>query len=154
MKLTATTLFTGVSAIVVAVCVAVGLYVAGPPSEVRAHRLDAERIAALDNISTAVNLYQDQQGALPDTLDAAFKQRAFAPAETKDPETGAPFEYQKTGDATYQLCARFEMASGEGEAVRWRHGAGHACFPFSTKSDPSGVGAPFAPSALPTNAAP
>lgn len=128
-------LFGWISAGLVAVCVAVGLYLVGPPGRVRAERLDEARIQRLGGVVDVVEAFRKQKGALPDTLAAAYAGSEAAPSGMRDPVTGAPFEYQRTGPDTYRLCARFETASQPDAPVRWRHGPGRACFALESRRD-------------------
>ncbi|QUD86838.1 hypothetical protein [Phenylobacterium montanum] len=154
MKLTSTSTFTAIAVALVVASLAVGFYLVGPPGEVRAHRLDGERLSHLQSVESAVDSYQTQQGALPATLQAAVEQSNVVTGQTRDPETGAPLEYRRTSSTTYDLCARFAAASSEGVAMRWRHGPGRQCFSFQIKprQTPPQLGYGFVPQPAPAPA--
>jgi hypothetical protein len=76
-----------------------------------------------------------------------------------DPETGAPYEYKKTGDLSFEMCASFARESADtmkGEyysqilglknADVWEHGAGRACF---TREIDTNLIKPFETTAVP-----
>lgn len=65
MKLTSTSTFTAIAVALVVASLAVGFYLVGPPGEVRAHRLDGERLSHLQSVESAVDSYQTQQGRCP-----------------------------------------------------------------------------------------
>ena len=133
MKLNAASVFAAVSTFIVVACVIAGFYLVGPPSLVRAHRLDQERIQALGFVVHAVEAFHERQGVLPDSLNAAYRQSDAAPSQARDPGTGVPYEYRRSDAASYELCARFDAPSEPDAPLRWRHGPGRACFAFQVK---------------------
>lgn len=151
MKITPAGLFATIGGVLVAVGVLVAFLVVGPPGEVRARRLDDNRIQFLDALATQIESYQSRQGVLPDSLQRLSAESGLSPSQIQDPETGLAFEYRPTGAASYQLCARFAAAAGEDVATRWRHGPGRKCFDFQIKPRQPGpdLGGVVTPSPVP-----
>jgi len=119
-----------VSTAVVAVAVAVGLYVAGSPAEQRLQRLDGRRVADLQRLERAIDLHYTRTGELPAALDRLVDGRLLS-SLPRDPETDEPYELNVTDDARFELCAEFRRASTlePGDSF-WSHGAGRQCFEF------------------------
>lgn len=135
MRPTPQTLFVTVAGLLVVAAVAAALVLLGSPRLARLHRLDDQRLSALQALTNTVDAYLRTHGALPDTLDQLAADQAWlAPSALRDPETGAPYGYRRTGPAAYQLCARFATATDEDSPVHWRHGPGRACFSQTTSA--------------------
>jgi len=123
-----------VSAVVIAV--GAGLFVLGSPADVRARRLDVQRIDDLRQWARAIDDYWDANDQLPATLADVTRQEAWADLRERDPATREPYRYAVTGAVTYELCAVFERASDD-EIERmslWSHGAGLTCFPLEARA--------------------
>jgi len=120
---------------VVSLAVITGLWLLGSPREARRHRLDARRVADLSQITLATDHYRTRHERLPASLEELL-QDPEAGLRSRDPTTGALYEYHVLGPTTYEVCAHFERASDGGpdqEADRfggppWPHGAGRQCF--------------------------
>lgn len=119
------------ASIVAAVAVVAGLILAGSPAEERDRRVDALRLAALQQLASVISVYYEESGALPAQLAALVDGRNLQELP-KDPVSGEVYEYQPEPDDSYALCARFDDASEEGEVAEfWMHEAGHSCFRLS-----------------------
>jgi hypothetical protein len=117
----------GVTFVLVAVAVIVGIMMIGPPSEERARRLDLERLNQLEGLARIVDSYRSSKGHLPTSLEAIASDSGASIAMS-DPVSGVPYGYRVTGQG-YELCATFDRASGQrysGDV--WMHGAGLRCF--------------------------
>jgi hypothetical protein len=135
VKPTPQTVFVSVAGLLVVAAVAAGLVLLGSPREARLHRLDDQRLSAIQALSNTVDGYRQAHGALPDTVgQLAADQTGLAPSVMRDPETGAPYEYRKTGPAAYELCARFATTTDDDVPLHWRHGPGRACFSQTSKA--------------------
>jgi hypothetical protein len=126
---------------VVAVAVVAGFFNVGSPGNERQRRFDDQRSQNLETLRfSGVDEYVRRTGSLPTTLDEIQKTVAISPPESfVDPETGAPFEYRKTGETTFSLCATFALPSEQTPENRyrdavWTHPAGRACFDFEIQS--------------------
>ena len=130
--LTRRRLLVGGAIAAVAIAVGAGLFVLGAPSDVRARRLDVQRVDDLRQWARAIDDYWDDNDQLPASLADVKRQEAWASLREHDPATREPYGYTVTGAVTYELCAVFERASDD--EIRptsiWRHGAGMTCFPL------------------------
>lgn len=130
----------GVIAVVV-VSIAAGFFFVGSPAYQRDLRLDDQRVGDLQGIQATVVRYWQQKGELPSALsDLNDSLSSFM--VPVDPETGASYAYQKTGELSFELCAVFAAESletdrharvfpleyGLVQADSFAHGAGHTCF--------------------------
>lgn len=133
MRVSSQTVFATAVGVVVLVAVVAGLAVIGSPWQARQRRLDDERLGALQSLSTQMDAYRNTHGAIPNTIKAlAEDQNGPSPSALRDPESGAPYEYRKTGPAAYQLCARFATTTDEDVPLHWRHGPGRTCFSLTS----------------------
>ena len=116
---------------VVIAAVAAGLLVLGSPTEERARRIDARRVADLQGIMAATDLYWTRHSSLPASLDDLTAEPGVR-IRTRDPASGEPYGYQPMDSADYEVCASFEQESGEiardRETDLWAHGSGRQCF--------------------------
>ena len=82
------------------------------PKEARMRRLDQNLLNNIDILESALNSFYADKGFLPEDIseiknyDYYYEINYFV-----DPETGAPIEYKKTGDKSFELCAAFRLAS-------------------------------------------
>ncbi len=82
------------------------------PKEARMRRLDQNLLTNINVLENAVNSFYVDKGILPEDINEIkntnyyFEQNSFI-----DPETGAPIEYKKTGDKSFELCATFRISS-------------------------------------------
>lgn len=114
--------------IVVGVSIAVGLYVSGSPAEQRLIRLDTQRLADLQTIVHAMDLYKHDHEVLPAALADLVDGRRLSRLPT-DPVTGIPYDYEIQSATRYTLCAQFDRASGGGKTDDfWAHGQGQKCY--------------------------
>jgi type II secretory pathway pseudopilin PulG len=125
--------FLAVVGVVTAVAaVSVSIYL-NPPSAVKAHSLDRERLQSLQQIDVAIKAYYRNHKVLPDRLDAAENQNSLtAQPNWVDPVTHQPYEYDVLSKTTYQLCANFSADSDKDDSsygsVYRKHHKGHDCF--------------------------
>lgn len=137
------TVFAWSVAIVVLATVIVGFIAVGSPFRQRLARFDDRRVNDLQTIQFSLVNYWQQKEELPAALSALEDDISGFRVPT-DPATGQPYEYFRTGDLSFELCATFELASekGRGDAARipvpvdrfgveqvsWEHDAGRVCF--------------------------
>lgn len=114
---------------VVAVAIAVGLYLSGSPGEQRLRRLDERRVTDLQRLSSALQVYHRQTGQLPADLERLVDGRRLS-SLPRDPVTDEPYELRITGDERFELCAEFSRASIIEPDGFWSHGPGRKCFEF------------------------
>ncbi len=111
-----------------------GFMIIDSPSRARALKFDIQRENDLSNLSFIINDYYQQNN---DTLPANLLLPQFA--SYHDPETGQPYEYKRTGDKQYELCANFSLTAPNAQndftqpkpvndADIYAHGVGRQCF--------------------------
>ncbi len=101
-----------VVAFAVLVSIISGFFIMGSPHAQRLLRYDKERINALQDIQWQITNYYRNKQALPETLEDLKDPLEGTYIDT-DPETDAPYEYQKTGDLTFNICATFSLTTPE-----------------------------------------
>jgi hypothetical protein len=112
-----------------------------PPSEIRARKLDEERLRGLRQTHDAIKVYYDAHHALPVELNVLDNElNALLQEHWHDPETQRPYEYAVLSETSYRLCAVFSRASGKSDSENndWennvygysfrKHSAGRNCF--------------------------
>lgn len=135
-------------AVWVVVGIVLGFFVGGSPETQRSRTIDQTRSNHLSSLSTCVEQYAQNLGALPVSLDVLRQssQFGYCASYMKDPETGEIYEYRVVtpsrvlGSATvgeFELCATFALASDQtgvqmtdpyGSATLWyEHAAGRSC---------------------------
>jgi hypothetical protein len=131
MKLSPGSVLLGASVTTVVAAVVAGLFVLGSPSEERARRVDARRVAHLQAIAAATDLYWTRHSRLPSSLDELQAEPGVS-INTRDPASSEFYEYQPRDGGDYELCASFERESDETSMARasnlWAHGSGRQCF--------------------------
>lgn len=134
-KISGLYIFVGIVIAAVLAVIVYGFILTGAPSQERDRQLDQRRISDLQQISSGLDQYYAQYKIVPDVLDNRLSQ-FYAPS-LADPKTGVPYEYKKTSDTAYQLCAIFSYPSQEenrGPKVMpmygdvWHHDAGRYCY--------------------------
>lgn len=118
-------------------------FVIGTPSTQRDIRFDERRLNDLQMVQGQIVDYWMRTRTVPETL-ADFKNDLSDFTAPNDPEFGTPYEYRKTGDLSFELCAVFAVDSnrfsgskgvysmpyypGPGVSENWEHGQGKTCF--------------------------
>jgi hypothetical protein len=135
------------ASVLVAVILVYGFAVTGSPLSERSRKFDDRRIDALKNIETEIGLIclgpnQYQPVAertmiadLPPSLDEVARLARRRRPDIVDPETGARYRYEVTGESTFVLCASFNQVDDDPWEVRWNHPAGEHCFEFDLLRD-------------------
>ena len=131
MKLSPGSVLLGAAVLAVITAVGTGLFVLGSPMEERARRADDRRVADLQGIVAATDLYWTRHSQLPASLDALTAEPGVT-ISTGDPASSEVYGYQPLDSAHYALCASFERESGEiardPQTDLWAHGPGRQCF--------------------------
>lgn len=89
------------------------LLVIGGPSKARLERMDERRIGDLSTLTSAIERHQLFTGHLPDSL-TELRERLEARGVANrlpesDPETGAPYSYERLGNTHFQICAELAL---------------------------------------------
>ena len=131
MKLSPGTVLFGAAVTTVIKAVVAGLFILGSPTEERARRIDDRRVADLQGIVAATDLYWTRHSRLPASLGDLTAEPGVR-VNTGDPASSEIYGYQPLGSAHYEVCASFERESGETsrypERNLWAHGSGRQCF--------------------------
>lgn len=138
-------IFVWIVSLIVLGGVAGGFVIAGSPFEQRYLKIDQQRINDLQMLQGQIENYWQQKSALPKSFDELAINNFGVPIPY-DPETRHSYEYNKTGDLTYQLCATFSTDSQNNNqkqsypravypagpmgtyAQNWDHSKGYICF--------------------------
>ena len=148
-KLTSTSrrIWTAVSLVVILGAVVVGFSVLGSPRTQQLIKYDEQKVNDLQYISNEIGYsFQDKQILPEKLLDIPVLKNYGQPSFLTDKQSGKPYEYRKTGDSTYELCAEFNKEStqqndtypvygGDG-MTNWSHPAGKYCFTKSVFKTP------------------
>ncbi len=133
------------AAFLVAVCVAAGFIVSGPPMHQRFVRYDDARVADLKILQERILSYWHIKKALPDDI-TAVDNASRASRLPKDPSTGTLYEYYTVSAHSFYLCANFRtksptVSTWEGGYVygwSWEHDSGRSCYQRDVDSLPTG----------------
>jgi hypothetical protein len=110
-----------------------GLMLIGGPGEARAKKQDAARLTALQKTAFAISCYSDNVGALPyktESIKAMIDDKnseIYGSTRCRnigwetDPVSKAEFEYNRTEDHVFEICAEFERPSRGGDTY-YRYG--------------------------------
>lgn len=131
------------TAALVVVAILAGFLIVGTPYSAREMRYDDQRVSDLQSIQSQVTYFYQQKRAVPATL-SQLQDPLLGFLVPTDPATGAAYEYQKTSDLAFHLCATFAQPGGANQYGRtvayptsspygdvqdnWEHAAGHVCF--------------------------
>jgi len=127
-----------VVAVLIAVATVVGYFHIETPSEVREQRQDDQTITDLSTIQSHIENAYALSNALPESLDA-LGDRITVPSA---PEGRPSYEYTKTSDVAFTLCATFANPSRQEDIPQyasmsdigiknpydWTHKEGRTCF--------------------------
>lgn len=138
-KLTASSqkIWLGISLVIIAASIIWGFSVLGSPRTQRLLKYDAQKISDLQSLEWQVINYWQVNGMIPENW----------PNMMADVQTGSSYEYRKTGNMMFELCANFNRENMMGQngypgmmranyptkigAVsndNWNHNMGRHCF--------------------------
>ena len=141
-------LVAGIGIVLVMAGIIMGFISVGSPAKQRSLRFDNQRIADLSNIQWQIVNYWQLKAKLPTTfsdLNDPISGFIFP----RDPDNNLPYEYVKTGDKTFKLCANFYLESQKTNGINqpvpykdpsgvdsnWSHSVGRACFDRTIDSE-------------------
>jgi hypothetical protein len=123
-----------ITTVVVVLSIVWGFAVLGSPRSQRLIKYDTQKVNDLVNISNQVSNQYSTTGILPATLSEMLP-NYYVPT---DPQTRKPYEYARTGDRTYNICADFNKESQDvvdngyqyylKDKGTWVHPEGRYCF--------------------------
>ena len=135
--------------LLVVVSIVAGFFIVGTPGDARQQRLDDQRVQDLSSLQSQILSFYQQKQVLPGSLSQLEDPTLYYNIPV-DPETGVPYEYKKTADLGFELCATFareSRANMQGYSVtepaqygikgdsKWNHSAGYVCFVRSIDPD-------------------
>lgn len=114
-----------------------GFSVLGSPRTQRLYKYDEQKVTDLSGINDAVNSFYSTKGFLPKDFAELKTQNYYS--NVVDSQTQKEYEYKKTSNTTYSLCAEFNKDSKDNSLnattpvynygnISWIHTAGHYCF--------------------------
>ncbi|MBX4192223.1 hypothetical protein KW798_01930 [Candidatus Parcubacteria bacterium] len=134
-------------ALLVVLTVVAGFLIVGTPQQARQYRLDEQKVTDIQSLQSQIVYYYQQKEALPTTL-ADLNDPLSYYTVPRDPESGQPYQYEKTGALSFKLCADFNRETRPNSQMRtypvsavapyeksaagmmdnWQHGMGNQCF--------------------------
>lgn len=128
--------------------VVLGLTVIGSPTKARNRETDRLRVERLSQLHHELQNHAIEKGELPESLrelSEGQEEVGYRFDLTRDPETGAFWEYRKLDSRKYEVCATFHEESEEpgrysvphSEPNFYSHGSGRECFTQSVRSGPA-----------------
>jgi hypothetical protein len=105
------------------------------PTAARARKHDEQVLNQFTELDSAFNTYYTKFNKLPDTLVAGLSETPYLTVDKyKDPASSKPYEYKKTANDSYELCADFQTDNRDVKdqaiyayADRWPHATGYQC---------------------------
>lgn len=132
--------WTIISTVIILASIVWGFAVLGSPRTQQLLKYDQQKVSDLQNISNEVQNYYQLKNSLPNTLADLSAPNYYV--VQNDGQTGKLYEYNKTGNLTYEVCAEFNKASNEKSSYptiqiqmypnnggTWIHPIGRYCFP-------------------------
>lgn len=130
------------AAIIVIGSIVLGFSVIGSPKTQRLMRIDEQKVSDLQMIQSQVENYYQMKRVLPGGLSELTAANLYGNNVPLDPETKQPYEYERTADLGFRLCANFNLPTrntptgstsmiadgGLRNSSNWVHGAGRQCF--------------------------
>lgn len=128
-------IFATLATVAVTVGTVAGFWILGTPGQQRLIMSDRQRLEDLSAIANSLYWKRQNQPdyVLPDALDADDRR--------EDPITQELYQYQRTDDSQYQLCANFATDSSTHRLANinrqtWQHPQGFHCFDFDFNQQP------------------
>ena len=126
-----------VAAVIIVGSIILGFSVIGSPQAQRERRYDSQRISDLQSIQWQLVSYWQQKELVPANL-SLLEDSISGFRVPNDPKTKQAYEYNKTGNLSFELCADFDRKNMMPDAVyypeskgvqdTWQHDAGRTCF--------------------------
>ena len=114
--------------------IVLGFMYSETPQEVRDMRIDDNQVTDLQDMQMRIEQYYRTEDALPESIATVYVGQDVPTA----PEGRQGYEYNVTGDASYELCATFAHDSSRSDRVAlapigeknydWSHSEGRWCF--------------------------
>jgi len=135
-----------IALVIVAGSVVLGFVVLGSPRTQQLLKYDEQKINDLANINGQIDSYFYNNKKLPNKLEDISQGGYYVPV--LDPQSKKPYEYKKTSENTYELCAEFNKVQETPQArgyiyggnTSWAHKEGYSCFSFNVNLGNSSSG--------------
>ena len=105
----------------------------GSPRSQQLLKYDLQKVSDLQNMTYSISSYFSLKGVLPNDFADVYNGNYYN--KKLDPQSQQPYEYRKTKEYTYEVCAEFNKKSEENKNTRyygdennWEHPAGKYCF--------------------------
>lgn len=128
----------GISLFIIVGSISWGFLILGSPLTQQFIKYDEQKISDLENLKGLVSSYWRINKHLPESL-ADIKNFSKPTVIPEDKQTNESYEYRKTNEVQYELCAKFNKDSDRAmlspymyEGVAWSHPAGRYCFMRAT----------------------
>lgn len=139
-------IFIWIAAALILVSVGTGIAVMGSPMSQRLMQFDMQKTNDLMTLQGNIINYWQRKAMVPAKLDDVNDPLSSYMSMPNDPQTGAPYEYRKTGAMSFELCATYNYESAREENntyggssmarpnyradanQNWEHGKGRTCF--------------------------
>ena len=99
-----------ISTLLILISIIWGFSVLGSPFTQRQMKYDAQKVADLQNINNQVRYFYERKAALPQNIADLSGLDSYNPIP-QDAQNNKPYEYIKTSNTSYQLCAEFNKES-------------------------------------------
>ncbi len=126
-----------VALVVIIASIIWGFSVLGSPRTQQLLKHDQQKASDLQYLDSQIRNYYANKGTLPKDMEELSSGDYYAPNRI-DVQTKKPYVYKKTSGTTYNLCADFNKASDDKNALNspyyyedvgsWSHPAGTYCF--------------------------
>jgi hypothetical protein len=126
-----------VSILLILISIVWGFSVIGSPQTQRLLKYDEQKVSNLTEINYQIVDYWQQKNVLPSAITDLSNANNYFVAPI-DPQDNSPYEYRKTGNLSYELCATFNKTtkgmeeetniSALSRGTSWNHPAGQYCF--------------------------
>lgn len=127
--------------VLVLAAIIAGFFIVGSPRDARLIRFDSQKISDMQTIQSQIVYYYQQKEVLPNSLSELNDPLSYFTVPL-DPQSGAQYEYRKTANLSFELCAEFNKEGDDrtmrgysmpipvemGMSNNWEHAAGRACF--------------------------
>jgi len=129
--------WTGVAFVIILSSIVWGFSVLGSPRTQQLLKYDEQKVYDLQYINGQVQNFYANKKVLPNTMEDMMSSGDYYISQV-DPQTKKPYEYKKTGDLSYELCAVFNKPSSVESGRQgyttpvtfssWQHKEGEYCF--------------------------
>lgn len=123
------------SGVIIILCIIWGFSVLGSPRTQQLLKYDEQKVNDLQNIENSIQNFYATKGFLPNDFIELSNENYYI--NTTDSQTKKSYEYKKTSNITYNLCAEFnkELTKADYDTQpkmyggnNWMHGVGAFCF--------------------------